>query len=49
MVDDQALIRESVSAVLTAAGDIAVVGNSVNGYEAINDVALTSPDVVLMD
>ncbi|MCW2647297.1 MAG: hypothetical protein QOF87_1365 [Pseudonocardiales bacterium] len=49
VVDDQALIRESVSAVLTAAGDIAVVGNSVNGYEAINDVALTSPDVVLMD
>jgi DNA-binding NarL/FixJ family response regulator len=49
VVDDQALIRESVSAVLTAAADIHVVGNSVDGYEAINDDALTRPDVVLMD
>jgi DNA-binding NarL/FixJ family response regulator len=49
VVDDQALIRESVSAVLTGAGDMHVVGNSVDGYEAIDDVALTRPDVVLMD
>ena len=54
LVDDQAMVREGFSALLSAQPDIDVVGAAANGREAVGQVhALrargTGPDVVLMD
>jgi DNA-binding NarL/FixJ family response regulator len=48
IADDQALFREGLRAVLTAAG-IDVVGEASNGAEAVALAAELAPDVVLMD
>ena len=48
IADDQALFREGLRAVLTAAG-IDVVGEAGNGAEAVALAAELAPDVVLMD
>ncbi|WP_327392333.1 response regulator transcription factor [Streptomyces sp. NBC_01186] len=49
LVDDQELVREGFSVLLGAMPDIEVVGEAVNGEEAVEKVAALSPDVVLMD
>ncbi|MBD0712040.1 MULTISPECIES: response regulator [unclassified Streptomyces] len=49
IVDDQVMIREGFSVLLGAMPDISVVGEAVNGREAIEQVAVLRPDVVLMD
>jgi DNA-binding NarL/FixJ family response regulator len=49
IADDHAILREGVRALLTASGDIEVVGQASNGYEAIELVERLDPDVVLMD
>ncbi|GAA4770609.1 MULTISPECIES: response regulator transcription factor [Streptomyces] len=49
IVDDQAMVREGFSVLLNAMPDIEVVGEAVNGREAIGRVAELAPDVVLMD
>jgi DNA-binding NarL/FixJ family response regulator len=48
IVDDQALFREGLSAVLSAQG-VDVVGEAANGQEAIELAQSLSPDVILMD
>lgn len=47
--DDEALVREGFRLILEAQPDIEVIGEAANGREAIEQVALRKPDVVLMD
>ena len=49
VVDDQALIRQAVSDILSHAAGITVVGEAVDGVEAIAASARLRPDVVVMD
>jgi DNA-binding NarL/FixJ family response regulator len=49
VVDDHAIIRDGICAVLALTGDIEVVGEATNGAEALAKVGELSPDVVLMD
>ncbi|MFE4592840.1 response regulator [Streptomyces laurentii] len=49
IVDDQIMVREGFSVLLGAMPDIEVVGEAVNGREAVERVAALHPDVVLMD
>ncbi|MFJ2650407.1 response regulator [Streptomyces sp. NPDC087420] len=49
IVDDQVMVREGFSVLLNAMPDIEVVGEAVNGREAVTQVAALDPDVVLMD
>ncbi|MFE3069234.1 response regulator [Streptomyces sp. NPDC059247] len=49
IVDDQMMVREGFSVLLGAMPDIEVVGEAVNGREAVTQVAALRPDVVLMD
>ncbi|MEU3916679.1 response regulator transcription factor [Streptomyces sp. NPDC029004] len=49
IVDDQIMVREGFSVLLNAMPDIEVVGEAVNGREAVARVAELAPDVVLMD
>jgi DNA-binding NarL/FixJ family response regulator len=48
IADDQALMRAGFRMILTA-DDIDVVGEASNGFEAVEAVRTTRPDVVLMD
>ncbi|AVZ74358.1 DNA-binding response regulator [Streptomyces lunaelactis] len=49
IVDDQMMVREGFSVLLNAMPDIEVIGEAVNGREAVTKVAELAPDVVLMD
>ncbi|MEU8887012.1 response regulator transcription factor [Streptomyces sp. NPDC048442] len=49
IVDDQMMVREGFSVLLNAMPDIEVVGEAVDGRQAIAQVAALHPDVVLMD
>ncbi|MFG2525098.1 response regulator [Streptomyces sp. NPDC048527] len=49
IADDQMMVREGFSVLLNAMPGIQVVGEAVNGREAIARVRELSPDVVLMD
>ncbi|MEU2182738.1 response regulator transcription factor [Streptomyces thermolilacinus] len=49
VVDDQMMVREGFSVLLNAMPGIEVVGEAVNGREAVAQVAELRPDVVLMD
>ncbi|MFC9651001.1 MULTISPECIES: response regulator [unclassified Streptomyces] len=49
IVDDQVMVREGFSVLLNAMPDIEVIGEAVNGREAVRQVAALHPDVVLMD
>ncbi|AWT27205.1 Transcriptional regulatory protein DegU [Corynebacterium provencense] len=49
VVDDQVLIRQAVSDILSSHPDIEVVGTAGDGEEAVDQVASLHPDVVLMD
>ncbi|WP_030299194.1 response regulator [Streptomyces katrae] len=49
IVDDQMMVREGFSVLLNAMDGIEVVGEAVDGREAIAQVAALQPDVVLMD
>jgi DNA-binding NarL/FixJ family response regulator len=49
LADDQAMVREGFSVLLGAQPDIEVVGEAVDGQEAVAKVAELHPDVVLMD
>ena len=47
--DDQAVVAEGLEMILSADPEIEVVGLAYGGAEAIDKVAQTKPDVVLMD
>jgi DNA-binding NarL/FixJ family response regulator len=49
IADDQMMVREGFSVLLGAMPDIEVVGEAVNGRDAVDRVRELSPDVVLMD
>jgi DNA-binding NarL/FixJ family response regulator len=49
LVDDQALVRAGFRMILDAEDDLDVVGESTDGREAVEQVRLMRPDVVLMD
>ena len=49
LADDQALIRAGFRVLLEAAGDVEVVGEAVNGEQAVALARAERPDVILMD
>jgi DNA-binding NarL/FixJ family response regulator len=49
VVDDQALVRTGFRMILDAEDDIAVVGEAVDGLEALELAERAQPDVILMD
>jgi DNA-binding NarL/FixJ family response regulator len=49
LADDQALIRAGFRVLLEAAGDVEVVGEAVNGEQAVDLARAEVPDVILMD
>ena len=49
LVDDDALVRAGLRAILGGAPEIEVVGEAADGAEGVGQVAALAPDVVLMD
>lgn len=49
IVDDHAVVRQGLSSLLGLQEDIEVVGEAVNGLEAVEQTNRLLPDVVLMD
>lgn len=49
LVDDQTLVRAGFGALLDAETDIEVVGEALDGVEAVEQARRLAPDVVLMD
>ena len=49
LVDDQALLRTGFRMILSAQPDLEVVGEAADGADAVRQVPLLRPDVVLMD
>ena len=49
LVDDHALVRAGLAALLEGSPDLLVVGEAADGSEAVTVAAGTEPDVVLMD
>jgi len=49
IADDQAMVREGFSVLLGAQPDMEVVGEAVDGRDAVEQAAALRPDVVLMD
>ena len=49
LADDHTMLREGLSALLQAQADLKVVGMASNGRQAIHDVAILLPHVVIMD
>lgn len=49
LVDDHALLREGLRQLLELEEDIRIVGEAVDGFEALQKVRQLRPDIVLMD
>lgn len=49
VADDHAMVREGISALLNLQKDIHIVGEAVDGQEAVDKTLQLQPDVVLMD
>ena len=49
LVDDHALVRAGLIALIDSADDLVVVGEAADGQQAVDLTASTEPDVVLMD
>jgi DNA-binding NarL/FixJ family response regulator len=49
LVDDQALLRTGFRMILQAQPDLEVVGEAIDGADAVRQVTALRPDVVLMD
>lgn len=49
LVDDHAIVRKGLRALLAEIADVAVVGEAADGEEAVQQAAALRPDVILMD
>lgn len=49
MVDDHALMRDGIRALLSLSDDMEIIGEAADGWEALEKVQELSPDVVVMD
>ncbi|MEW1610803.1 MULTISPECIES: response regulator transcription factor [unclassified Streptomyces] len=49
IADDQMMVRQGFTVLLNAEPDIEVVGQAVNGLDAVAQVGERAPDIVLMD
>jgi NarL family two-component system response regulator LiaR len=49
LVEDQAVVREGLAAILSYVSDIEVVGQAKDGIEAVEMLSETRPDVILLD
>jgi DNA-binding NarL/FixJ family response regulator len=49
LVDDHAILREGIRYLLSASGDVEVIGEAQDGVEALEMVDSLMPDAVLMD
>ncbi len=49
VVDDQRLVREGIASLLDIQEGVRVVGQAVNGQEAVERALALTPDVILMD
>jgi DNA-binding NarL/FixJ family response regulator len=49
VVDDHPVVRRGISDVLSASGQISVVGEASNGRDALDICACLTPDIVIMD
>ena len=49
VVDDSSLARELITTILSSDSEIKVVGEAVNGLDAVQKVAALKPDIVTMD
>jgi len=49
IADDQPLMRQGLQSLLGISEDVTVVGHAADGDEALTQVELTSPDVLLLD
>ena len=49
VVDDQALVRAGFRMILEAEADLDVVGEAIDGREAVDEARRLRPDVILMD
>ena len=49
LVDDHAVLREAVTAMLASEADLSIVGQASNGREGLALIEKTKPDVVILD
>ncbi len=49
LADDQAVVRDGLGMLLTAADDVEVVGTAADGAQAVEQVLASGPDVALLD
>jgi len=49
IVDDQKILAEGIQSVLEVSEDIEVVGLAYDGFQALEQIELNTPDVVLLD
>jgi DNA-binding NarL/FixJ family response regulator len=49
IVDDNEVVREGLKSILEPQSDIAVVGEAVDGLDAVTQEEKLNPDVILMD
>lgn len=49
IVDDHAIVRKGIRALLSETGGFEIVGEAADGHEAVLAVTETQPDVILMD
>jgi len=49
IADDHAVVREGLRMILEASGDMIVVGEALDGRDAIEQAAALRPDVIVMD